>query len=181
MRKSSVVFKCTQIHPRCSPRAWQGMSTTFSISAVMCFSGSLMNCGGSDGKEKTRWRTDQIKSKTCKPAAVTDRPCSRWHRRIKTSHWKHLKCIGAKLRTEQPNITWLSGSLITEISNWSSATVSNWPSNSRGEERLRALYRGKGSAHLWITSQPWKHQSVSVGWNESDSSDAIKQFLEANH
>lgn len=31
----------------CLPRAWQGMSTTFSISAVMCLSGSLMNCGGS--------------------------------------------------------------------------------------------------------------------------------------
>lgn len=31
-----------------SPFAWQGISTTFSISAVMCFSGSFINCGGSD-------------------------------------------------------------------------------------------------------------------------------------
>lgn len=30
-----------------SPLAWQGMATTFSISAVMCLSGSLTNCGGS--------------------------------------------------------------------------------------------------------------------------------------
>lgn len=29
------------------PLAWQGMATTFSISAVMCLSGSLTNCGGS--------------------------------------------------------------------------------------------------------------------------------------
>ena len=30
-----------------SPLAWQGMASTFSISAVMCLSGSLVNCGGS--------------------------------------------------------------------------------------------------------------------------------------
>lgn len=37
-----------------SPLAWQGMATTFSISAVMCLSGSLTNCGGSANAAQ-RW------------------------------------------------------------------------------------------------------------------------------
>lgn len=48
-----------------SPRAWQGMSTTFSISAVMCRSGSFMNCGGSEEQRRRkkgkmrRWDVDE--------------------------------------------------------------------------------------------------------------------------
>lgn len=39
-----------------SPLAWQGMATTFSISAVMCLSGSLTNCGGSTKGSPTMGR-----------------------------------------------------------------------------------------------------------------------------
>lgn len=43
------------------------MSTTFSISAVMCLSGSLMNCGGS---EEQRGKKSGSKALGCEAAAV---------------------------------------------------------------------------------------------------------------
>lgn len=51
-----------------TPRAWQGISTTFSISAVMCFSGSFINCGGSEGNGEADKRDEKwyIRGKAAK-------------------------------------------------------------------------------------------------------------------